>query len=220
MNAFNVIMGVVTFLVAIPLCSEFEWQLHSKVMHKPVSIWGFKLDIFFKAHAVVHHQIFGYDHTYHLQRDEDKYTITMAWYHGFALAVISSIPFWIVGALIGWAVMSLDTTLIIGLTSFLTVYAYYGVYEASHWCMHLPRPTKRRLIELCLPFKWLNGHHILHHRYMGKNFNVVLPLADWYHGTILLRSKIRFNQPKGPLVPDLQPLVTNPASKEELSLVE
>ncbi len=24
----------------------------------------------------------------------------------------------------------------------------------------------------------LNGHHLLHHRYMHKNFNVVLPLAE------------------------------------------
>jgi sterol desaturase/sphingolipid hydroxylase (fatty acid hydroxylase superfamily) len=52
----------------------------------------------------------------------------------------------------------------------------------------------------------LNGHHILHHRYMHKNFNVVLPLADLLLGTLLLRSKIRFPQVVGPSVPNLQPL--------------
>ena len=40
---------------------------------------------------------------------------------------------------------------------------------------------------------------------MHQNFNVVLPLADLCLGTLLLRSKIRFDQAKGPSVPDVQP---------------
>jgi sterol desaturase/sphingolipid hydroxylase (fatty acid hydroxylase superfamily) len=56
----------------------------------------------------------------------------------------------------------------------------------------------------------LNGHHLLHHRYMGKNFNVVLPLADLCLRTLLLRSKIAFAQAQGPSVPDVQPKGNNP----------
>jgi sterol desaturase/sphingolipid hydroxylase (fatty acid hydroxylase superfamily) len=69
--------------------------------------------------------------------------------------------------------------------------------------MHLPR---RRHIERSGLFFRLNGHHLLHHRSMHKNFNVVLPLADLLLGTLLLRSKIAFPQPVGPAVPNLQPL--------------
>jgi sterol desaturase/sphingolipid hydroxylase (fatty acid hydroxylase superfamily) len=54
-------------------------------------------------------------------------------------------------------------------------------------------------------FYRLNGHHLLHHRYMQKNFNVVLPLADLLLGTLRLRAKFAFAQPHGPSVPDVQP---------------
>jgi hypothetical protein len=45
---------------------------------------------------------------------------------------------------------------------------------------------------------------------MGKNFNVVLPLADLCLRTLLLRSKIAFAQAQGPFVPDVQPKGNNP----------
>jgi hypothetical protein len=47
---------------------------------------------------------------------------------------------------------------------------------------------------------------------MGKNFNVVLPLADLCLGTLLTRSKVHFKQATGPCVPDVQPKTpANPA---------
>jgi hypothetical protein len=45
---------------------------------------------------------------------------------------------------------------------------------------------------------------------MGKNFNVVLPLADLFLGTLLLRSPLHFKQARGPSVPDVQPRVKLP----------
>jgi sterol desaturase/sphingolipid hydroxylase (fatty acid hydroxylase superfamily) len=68
--------------------------------------------------------------------------------------------------------------------------------------MHLPR---KRHVERSGIFFRLNGHHLLHHRYMNKNFNVVLPLADLCFGTLLLRSKVHFQQASGPSVPNVQP---------------
>jgi hypothetical protein len=56
----------------------------------------------------------------------------------------------------------------------------------------------------------LNGHHLLHHRYMGKNFNVVLPLADLCCFTLRLRSRVAFAQAQGPSVPNVQPKRNNP----------
>ena len=79
---------------------------------------------------------------------------------------------------------------------------YYGTYEYVHWCMHLP---KARRVEKSWFFYRLNGHHLLHHRYMHKNFNVVFPLADLCLGTLILRSKTHFAQATGPSVPNVQP---------------
>lgn len=118
----------------------------------------------------------------------------MAWWNGPVLILLSSIPF----VLASWALgqWGLVTGSAIGMTS------YYVLYERIHWCMHLP---KARRLEQSWLFRRLNGHHLLHHRYMHKNFNVVFPLADLCLGTLMLRAKTRFAQAMGPSVPDVQP---------------
>jgi len=179
-----------SFLGGIIYASFFEWTLHRFVMHRPVG----KFDYAFKAHAIVHHHVFKADHTYHLINEKDKETIPMAWWNGPAIIAINAIPV----ALIAWWVGSW-VVLIAAVVAFSL---YFGAYEYMHWCMHLP---KARRVEKSWMFYRLNGHHLLHHRYMHKNFNVVMPLADLCLGTLLLRSKIRFPQATGPAVPDVQP---------------
>jgi hypothetical protein len=168
-------------VAAVPYCSLFEWVLHRFVMHRPVGAFTYP----FERHALVHHRIFRADQTYHLIRDEDKHTIPMAWWAAWYLGQ------W--GLLCGAALASAG---------------YYGTYEYLHWCMHLPR---KRSVERSGIFFRLNGHHLLHHRYMGKNFNVVFPLADLCLGTLLLRSKVSFKQAQGPSVPNVQPRLPGPA---------
>lgn len=165
-------------------------------MHKPVKFFRYP----FERHALIHHHIFKADETYHLINEEDKYTIPMAWWNGPALIAVGIIPFVIV------AVMLKSWGFICG--SMLACSGYYAAYEYMHWCMHLP---KKRPVERSGIFFRLNGHHLLHHRYMGKNFNVVLPLADLCLGTLLLRSKVHFKQASGPSVPNVQPKVPKPA---------
>ncbi len=183
------------FVAAVFYCSLFEWVLHKYVMHRPLGSFRYP----FESHALVHHQIFKADPTYHLIHEKDKHTIPMAWWNGPALIVVGSIPFVLVAWLTGHWV------LLIG--SVPACAAYYGAYEYIHWCMHLPR---KRYVERSGIFFRLNGHHLLHHRYMHRNFNVVLPLADLCLGTLLLRSKIHFQQAQGPSVPDVQPRTTRP----------
>jgi hypothetical protein len=159
-------------------------------MHRPVGAFDYP----FRTHAVVHHQIFKADHTYHLIHEKDKETIPMAWWNGPVLVAVGMIPFVVTSIALGtWGVF---------VGSFIACAGYYGAYEYMHWCMHLP---KRRNIERSGIYFRLNGHHLLHHRYMHKNFNVVLPLADLCLGTLLLRSKVHFKQAEGPSVPNVQP---------------
>lgn len=183
------------FLVAVGFASFFEWTLHKYLMHRPLG----NFDYPFRTHALVHHQTFKADHTYHLINEKDKATIPMAWWNGFVLVAVGMMPF--IGATfwIGtWGVFC---------GSLLGCACYYGAYEYMHWCMHLPR---RRNIERSGIYFRLNGHHLLHHRYMHKNFNVVLPLADLCLGTLLLRSKVHFKQAVGPSVPNVQPRSPRP----------
>jgi hypothetical protein len=178
------------FLLGIVFASIFEWALHRYVMHRRIAIFDYP----FERHALVHHRVFKADQTYHLMREHDRHTVPMAWWNGPALIVVGQIPFIILAAFVG------GVPLVWG--SFLASALYYATYEYLHWCMHIP--GKRR-VERSGVFFRLNGHHLLHHRYMNRNFNVVLPLADLLFGTLLVRSKIRFAQPQGPSVPDVQP---------------
>lgn len=179
------------FAAGAVFASFFEWTLHRFIMHRPLG----KFDYPFRAHAVVHHRVFKADRSYHLIEEKDKETIPMAWWNGPVLVACCQIPFIIGALLLGqWG-------LLVG--SLLACSAYYGTYEYLHWCMHLP---KDRHVERSWIFFRLNGHHLLHHRYMHKNFNVVLPLADLLMGTLLLRSKVKFAQATGPAVPNVQPM--------------
>jgi hypothetical protein len=182
--------GVAGLLVGIVFASFFEWVLHKYVMHRPLGSFRYA----FRAHALVHHQTFKADHSYHLQNDEDKKTIPMSWWNGPVLIMIAMIPYALVSWLIGVWIFTLG-----GLLAFAL---YYGTYEYLHWCMHLP---KARRVEKPRLFQRMNGHHLLHHRYMHKNFNVVLPLADLCLGTLMLRAKTHFAQASGPAVPNVQP---------------
>jgi hypothetical protein len=178
-------------VIGCVFASLFEWTLHRFLMHQPMG----KLTYPFDKHALVHHRVFRADQSYHLLKEEDKYTIPMAWWNGPLLLVITQLPFVGLSLWVGnWGVLC---------GSALVCIAYYSVYEYLHWCMHLPR---QRHLERSGIFFRLNGHHLLHHRYMHKNFNVVLPLADLCFGTLLLRSKVHFKQATGPSVPDVQPL--------------
>jgi hypothetical protein len=189
MASFWIWFGV-AFSSAIVFASFFEWTLHRYVMHRPVGAFRYA----FNAHAIVHHHTFKADHTYHLREEKDKWTIPMAWWNGPVLIAMLMIPAVAIAVPLGlWG-------LLIG--AFPAFVLYYATYEYIHWCMHLP---KARRMEKSWLFQKLNGHHLLHHRYMHKNFNVVFPLADFCLRTILFRSKIRFAQAMGPSVPNVQP---------------
>jgi hypothetical protein len=184
-------LTALSFVANAVFASFFEWSIHKYVMHRPVGSFRYA----FQAHAVVHHQVFKADHSYHLINPADKETIPMAWWNGPALILLGSIPSLLIALFSGlWAVAAGSGILFV---------CYYIAYEYIHWCMHLP---KGRRVEQPWLFRRLNGHHLLHHRYMHKNFNVVFPLADLCLGTLMIRSKTRFAQATGPSVPCVQPL--------------
>jgi hypothetical protein len=187
----------VGMVAGIVFGSLFEWLLHRYLMHRSFLVQFFRYP--FERHALVHHHIFKADHTYHLVHEPDKKTIPMAWWNGPVLVAVGLLPF------LAWALLSEKWGVLCGAAVASSL--YFTAYEYMHWCMHLP---KKRHVERSGIFFRLNGHHLLHHRYMHKNFNVVLPLADLCLGTLLLRSKIAFPQARGPSVPNVQPRENRP----------
>jgi hypothetical protein len=197
MNYFSEAMfwPALGFLCAVFYASFFEWTLHRYLMHRPFG----KFRYAFEAHALVHHRVFRADETYHLIHAQDAKTIPMAWWNGPVLVAAGALPFVAISWWLGrWGLLC---------GAVAACASYYATYEYIHWCMHLPR---KRNVERSGIFFRLNGHHLLHHRYMGKNFNVVLPVADLLLGTLLLRAPVKFKQARGPSVPDVQPRLKLP----------
>ena len=183
------------FTAGVVFASFFEWVLHKYLMHRPF----FNFRYAFHAHTIVHHHIFKADHTYHLIHEHDKKTIPMAWWNGPVLVALGMIPV----LALAWSFGRWDAAV----GALISFTGYYAAYEYMHWCMHLP---KARRMEKSWVFYRLNGHHLLHHRYMHKNYNVVVPFADFCFGTLLLRSKIKFPQARGAAIPDVQPREIKP----------
>lgn len=189
-------IAVCTILLAVPYSSEFEWCLHRFAMHTPLRWFMYP----YIAHDKTHHGLFsGYN--YHLKGSAHKNKIMMAWWNGPVIILIGVSPFIAIATycyLNGFVYEAFT----IALSASFVCTSYYGAYEYLHKCMHDPRG---RWFETTKLFHRINGHHILHHRWKKTNFNVVLPMADRWHGTLLLRAPIRFAQVQGPSVPDLQP---------------
>ena len=189
---FFILWCLAGLAVGIVFASFFEWTLHKYVMHRPVGNFRYA----FQAHAIVHHGTFKADKTYHLIDEKDKETIPMAWWNGPVLVLIGAVPFAILSWLTGqWAFVARRCPRLHLLLSVFT-----NTSTGACTCQR-PAGWKNRGGS-----GGLNGHHLLHHRYMHKNFNVVLPIADLCLGTFMARAKTHFAQATGPSVPDIQPL--------------
>src|SRR5580698_8749387 len=83
-----ILVILITSVVSVLYASSFEWTLHKYIMHRPFFSFSYP----FKTHALTHHRIFRYDHTYHLMDEKDKWTIPMAWWNGPVLVILASLP--------------------------------------------------------------------------------------------------------------------------------
>jgi hypothetical protein len=168
----------VAVVVAFVQASFFEWIYHRYWLHRP---W--LPPQMFTAHTLVHHQLCKHDDTFHVHDEEQEEALTFQWWGGPLLIAINLIPWmgaWWPLRAIGAPVWFFIACLASATATFLV---YYGAYEGFHYLMH--RPTIA-WIERSRPFRFLERHHRIHHAHMGKNFNVVLPLADFALGTLLL----------------------------------
>ena len=137
----------------------------------------------FTAHTLVHHQLCKHDDTFHVHDEEQEEALTFQWWGGPLLVALNVVP-WLVA---WWALSAAGRVLpypafVIAFAA--TMLAYYAAYEGFHYLMHRPAIG---WIERSRPFRFIERHHRLHHVHMGKNFNVVLPLADLSLGTLILR---------------------------------
>ena len=163
----------VAFLATFVYGSFFEWTLHRFVMHKRQKLVPYP----FELHAMIHHKMFGWDETFHAQSKEMLEHVTFVPRDYLILLCINAPLFlavqWITG-------------LQVALGGCLAVLMYLGMFDALHWMFHVPRA---RFVENFGPYRWIKRHHLLHHRYQNRNYNVVFPLADFTLGTRISRPR-------------------------------
>jgi len=184
----NLLAGLACIPIAVVQASLFEWAFHRYWLHRP---WLPK-DCF-TSHTLVHHQLCKFDDTFQVHDHEQEEALTFAWWGGPVLISINAIP-WI---LLAWGLSAAGimpfSFLLPGVVA-ATFLVYYIGYEGLHYLMHKPGIA---WIENSPYFKFLERHHRIHHYRMDKNLNVLLPVADFLLGSLVLEAPKPAGTPEG-----------------------
>lgn len=163
-------------LAGIVQGSFIEWAFHRFWLHRPWLPKGA-----FTAHTLVHHQLCRHDDTFHVVEEEQHEALSFQWWGGPLLIAINVTP-WV---LLAWWFSSMQWALpyapfVIALGAAFAL--YYAGYEGLHYLMHMPSVP---WIERTKYFQFIKKHHRIHHIHMNRNLNVLLPLADFFLGTLV-----------------------------------
>lgn len=173
-------MIVVAILAGLLICtvqaSFFEWAFHRYWLHRP---W--LPESCFTSHTLIHHQLCKHDDTFHIHDEEQEESLTFKWWGGPLLIVINIVPW----ALISWGLAAAGVSfpyLAFIIAFAVTMSLYYAGYEGLHHLMHKPAIP---FIVRSPYFRFIERHHRIHHIHMDRNLNVLLPLADFFLGTLV-----------------------------------
>ena len=164
----HIVIEVVSGLFWFVYCSFFEWFIHRHIMH----VKHFPLHDAFRGHTLVHHQIY-HGKNFMATGPGRPPHVALRWY-AFPGMMLLHVPIflalqWITGWPVFWG-------------AFIGCCLYFSGYEYTHYLMHVP---KGHYVERFRWFLFLREHHRLHHKYMLRNLNVFIPLADLCYGTLV-----------------------------------
>jgi hypothetical protein len=157
------------FACSLVVMSFLEHQVHRWLMHRNnfLSTRFSSFKTIFREHAVLHHGHYykEFDH------EPDDYGRDLNLHLSLSRGLVRTLPIWV----------ALSFVSIPGAIAFVSVLCmHHWTWNLIHEEMH--KPHKRFFSNWPL-YKFLARHHYLHHKYPGKNFNVVLPFADYVLNT-------------------------------------
>jgi hypothetical protein len=165
-----------TALVMIPVISLVEYVLHRHVMHRqrlPKLAYKLLPGLYtqFHDHAVLHHG------TYYKEFDYEPNAVGRT--HNICINLVNTLRISLV-----LSPLIVPLALFVSLASALTVVGmtllHNRLWSLVHMQMHVPDP--RSWIAKTRYFKAIAIHHFMHHERSAKNYNVVVPLADFVLG--------------------------------------
>jgi hypothetical protein len=168
------------FAVLAVLMSFLEHLLHRSLMHREngFSRRFLSFNKMFEHHAILHHGQYSkvFDDK-PVAAGEDRH-LRLSMREGF----LEVLP---IAALL--AVFSLEGAIILE----IVVCLHHFIWNKIHIEMHKP---EMRFFSNWPVYKFLARHHYLHHKHPEKNFNVVLPLADYVLRTNIRASRSDLNE--------------------------
>lgn len=169
-------ISLTAWLIAnIALISFLEYVVHCQFMHRrflPLHLYQrFPfLEDYFHAHAILHHTT--YYRRFNFEPDPLGREIDLRLSLKTGLLLYASIS---------PLVIALAVFAPLGAFAFSIVAAtHMYLWGVLHHEMHVP---DSRFLQQSASYRFLARYHFLHHRYPKKNFNVVVPLADFFLGT-------------------------------------
>jgi Fatty acid hydroxylase superfamily len=167
---------VLLLLFNLLVWSFVEWWVHRTVMHRRrlagvvYRLWPY-VETAYRNHAVLHHHV--YYRVYDDEPDERGRELNLRFHvHDNLAANLLLAPL---------HALYLQVNPLGSLVLVLLITGYMFAWNTLHVEMHIP--TNRWLFRHPV-FRFLNRHHYLHHVHPRRNFNVVLPLADYLLGTV------------------------------------
>jgi hypothetical protein len=150
-----------------------EYLMHRLLMHRP--LWP---RAFYRGHTLGHHRAFHHD-SMEIGGWREMELVLMPWF-SLALFFVATAP---VVVAVAWVLGRGAAGLFL-----LTGVATFVLYEGMHALYHFPLPALRRLGVLRSGvFRFLYDHHRHHHRLKRMrwtNFNISMPLADRWFGSL------------------------------------
>jgi len=198
-------MSLATTLLHV-LCTAFaatfvvsfaEFTIHRHLMHRQrLPAWVYRvlpdLRAQFKNHAVLHHGTYYREFDHEPDPEGKTFNVRILWGDSLRL-VITFLP--VMAAL--WFLVSWLSAL-----TFLTMLVGHNLlWGVVHMQMHVPAADS--WVGRTAYFRFISRHHFMHHQQTGKNYNVVVPLADFVIGRVARRkvSDVREMLRLGYLVP-------------------
>lgn len=167
-----------TVLAAAVVISFAEFAIHRHLMHRQrLPGWVYKvlpdLRNQFKNHAVLHHGTYYKEFDHEPTPEGKTFNVRILWGDTLRL-ILTFLP--VMVAL--WFTVSWVSAL----TFLAMIYLHNVVWGAVHIQMHVP--SERCWFANTRYFRFISRHHFMHHQQTGKNYNVVLPFADFVLGRV------------------------------------
>jgi hypothetical protein len=168
---------LLTAIGSVFLISFAELAIHRHAMHrKLLPRWVYRvnpdMDLQFHNHAVLHHGTYYRVFDHEPSREGKYFNLRILPADTLRLFVVFSplvVP------------LALFVSLYSAATLLIMVAAHNMVWSAVHVQMHVPESA--RFFSDTAYFRFIARHHFMHHQRMGKNYNVVIPIADFIMGS-------------------------------------